>query len=62
MEKKFVLPKHNYEAEVFDSEKNEWRKITVVTSNEESARQMVYQLMHENDILLKIRNDRGYLI
>lgn len=62
MKKSFVLPEHTYEAEVFNSETNTWKTISVVTSNEESARQMIYLLMHEDDILLRIRNDRGYLI
>lgn len=62
MEKKFVLPKHTYEAEVFNNESQTWKKLQVRTTTDESARQMIYHLMNEDDILLKIRNDRGYLI
>lgn len=62
MKKAFVLPEHTYEAEVFDNSNNTWRTIIIKAPSEMEAMQKIYLEMNEDDILLKVRNERGYLV
>lgn len=60
--KTFVLPTKQFEAEVFNNSENTWRTLVITAHNEHEALQKIYEEMSDNDILLKVRNERGYLI
>lgn len=62
MLKTFVLPMKQFEAEVFNNSENTWRTLVISAHNEHEALQKIYEEMSDNDILLKVRNERGYLI
>lgn len=62
MEKTFKLPMKKFEAEVFNNSSNTWRTIIITAPSENEALRKVYLEMHDNDILLKVRNERGYLV
>lgn len=62
MEKKFKLPVRKFTAEIFKSDTHTWVDITVSAVNESEAQEKIYNLMSENDIILSLKNDRGYLV
>ena len=60
--KTFVVPKKQYEAEIFDSKENTWRTEKIKAPSPEEAYRIIYAQMNDYDILLKVRNEGGYLI
>lgn len=61
MEKKLVIPNHEYTAEIFKPKIHRWVDITVSAPNEIEAQKKIFNLMSDEDILLSLKNDRGYL-
>lgn len=60
--KTFVVPQKKYEAEIFDCKEIEWRTEVIKAPSPEEALRKIYVIMNDNDILLKVRNEGGYLI
>ena len=61
MTKTFVVPEREYAAEIFKPKIQRWVDITVKATNADEAQQKIYNLMSEDDVILTLKDNRGYL-
>ena len=61
MEKKFVVPEKEFTAEIFKPKIQTWVDITVTATSAEEAQSKILNLMSVDDIILTLKDNRGYL-
>lgn len=53
---------HTFTAYLFSCRSHIWYQLTTATETVEEARQQFYSEMEEEDIILKIIDEKGYLV
>ena len=62
MTKTFTLPGKEYTAEIFKPKIQRWVDIVVTATSADEAQEKIYNLMSEDDIILTLKDNRGYLV